>query len=415
MLQQAANRPIGGAMPELQRVAIVDPSDATREPLRNLLLGLDSVWLEAESPRYEFFLEVVQQSQPDIAIVVMDSDHNKALHLIGQLASAMPQLAILAVSSRTDGPFILQTLRSGAREFLTQPLALEELLTALQRIRTQRHSSPDLNGVGPSTGSMVIAVAGSRGGIGSTTVAVNLGTVLAQDPHNNVVLIDLDLALGDTDVSLDIMPSYTLADVAMNIDRLDMTFLRGSLIKHSTGLSLLPHPVQLEDSGLIQEEHLQRVLGLLKVTYTHVILDLSKSYRPLDFTAMQAADIVLLVAQLDLSSIRNVVRLLMAFGNTEGLADKVRVVLNRVGSDDEEITLKKAEETIGRSVFWQIPNDTRNVMSARNAGVPLIQHAPRSKACQAILGMANALSGGQLALNGSVAAKPEKKKSFLFF
>jgi pilus assembly protein CpaE len=177
----------------------------------------------------------------------------------------------------------------------------------------------------------------------------------------------------------------------------------------------LPHPVQLEDSGLIQEEHLQRVLGLLKVTYTHVILDLSKSYRPLDFTAMQAADIVLLVAQLDLSSIRNVVRLLMAFGNTEGLADKVRVVLNRVGSDDEEITLKKAEETIGRSVFWQIPNDTRNVMSARNAGVPLIQHAPRSKACQAILGMANALSGGQLALNGSVAAKPEKKKSFLFF
>jgi pilus assembly protein CpaE len=400
-------------MKDLQRVAIVDPSEATREPLRNLLLGLDSVWLEAESPRYEFFPEVVQQSQPDIAIVVMDSDQNKALQVIGQLAAAMPHLAILAVSSRTDGPFILQTLRSGAREFLTQPLALEELLTALQRIRSQRVSAPELNGFGSSSSSLVLAVAGSRGGIGSTTLAVNLGCILAQDPHNNVVLIDLDLALGDTDVALDVMPSYTLADVAMNIDRLDMTFLRGSLIKHATGLSLLPHPVQLEDAGLIQEEHLQRVLGLLKVTYSHVILDLSKSYRPTDFAAMQAADIVLLVAQLELASIRNVVRLLMAFNNVEGLSEKVRVVLNRVGSDDEEITLKKAEETIGRAVFWQIPNDSKHVMSARNVGEPLIQHAPRSKVCQSIVGMAEAISGGQLRLPG--ASKPEKKKGFLFF
>jgi pilus assembly protein CpaE len=402
-------------MKDVQRVAIVDPSEATREPLRNLLLGLDTVWLEAESPRYEFFLEVVQQSQPDLAIVALDSEPTKALQLIGQLAATMPQLAILAVSSRTDGQFILQTLRTGAREFLTQPLALEELLTAMQRVRSQRSSNPELNGHAGPQGSMVIAVAGSRGGIGSTTLGVNLGCALAQDPHNNVVLIDLDLALGDTDVSLDIMPSYTLADVAMNIDRLDMTFLRGSLCKHSTGLSLLPHPVQLDDVGLIQEEHLQRVLGLLRATYSHVILDLSKSYRPTDYAALKAADVVLLVGQLELPSIRNIVRLMMAFGNQEGLAEKVRVVLNRVGSDDQDITLKKAEDTIGRSIFWQIPNDSKTVLGARNAGQPLIQHAPRSKVCQSILGMAATLNGGQPVIQHAGPAKTEKKKSFLFF
>ena len=95
-------------------------------------------------------------------------------------------------------------------------------------------------------------------------------------PNNNVALLDLDLALGDADVALDLMPDYTLADVALNIDRLDMTFLRRSLVKHSTGLSLLPHPVQMEDVGLIREEHLQRVIGLLRASYTHLILDLSK-------------------------------------------------------------------------------------------------------------------------------------------
>src|SRR5262249_17083055 len=125
-------------MKDVQRIAIVDPSDSTREPLRNLLLGVESVWLEAEGSRYEFFQDVVRQSDPDVAVVALDADHTKALQLIGQLATDHPGLPILAVSARGDGQSILQALRSGAKEFLTQPVVLEELLTALQRLRRTR-------------------------------------------------------------------------------------------------------------------------------------------------------------------------------------------------------------------------------------------------------------------------------------
>src|SRR5205823_10120491 len=96
---------------------------------------------------------------------------------------------------------------------------------------------------------------------------------LSQDGNHNVALVYLDLALGDADVALDLIPDYTLADVALNIDRLDMTFLRRSLSKHATGLSLLPHPVQMEDISLIHEDHLQRVIGLLRASYSHLIFD----------------------------------------------------------------------------------------------------------------------------------------------
>src|SRR5262245_52983211 len=125
-------------MKEVQRVTIVDPSDTTREPLRNMLLGVEAVWLEAECSRYELFLDVVQQSNPDIAVVALDADHAKALQLIGHLAAKFPGLPVLAVSARGDGQSILQALRSGAKEFLTQPVVLEELLTALQRLRQNR-------------------------------------------------------------------------------------------------------------------------------------------------------------------------------------------------------------------------------------------------------------------------------------
>src|SRR5947209_8320904 len=342
-------------MKDVQRVAIVDPSDATREPLRNLLLGVESVWLEAECSRYEFFLDVIRQSQPDVAVVALDADHAKALQLIAQLAQECPGMPILAVSGCGDGQAILQALRSGAKEFLTSPVVLEELLTAMQRLHRTRAVAEGGSLSGVNNGeSVVIAVAGVRGGVGTTSVAVNLGCTLAQDPNVAAALIDLDLALGDADVALDLMPDYTLADVALNIERLDMTFLRRSLSKHSTGLSLLPHPVQMEDIGLIHEEHLQRVIGLLRASYSHLFLDLSKRFTPTDMTAMHMADVILVVAQLELSSLRNIVRMLMTLGANENLADKVKVVINRVGSEGD-IPLKKAEETIGKPIFWQVP------------------------------------------------------------
>src|SRR5262245_19819369 len=397
-------------MRDVQRIAIVDPADATREPLRNMLLGVESVWLEAECSRYEFFLDVIRQSQPDVAVVSLDADHAKALQLIATLTQESPTLPILAVSGRGDGQSILQALRSGAKEFLTAPVVLEELLVALQRLaRTRIAQDGSMIGAAAKTDSLVIALCGSRGGVGCTSLAVNLGATLAQDPAAGVALIDLDLALGDADVALDLMPDYTLADVALNIERLDMTFLRRSLCKHETGLSLLPHPVQMEDIALIHEDHLGRVIGLLRASYTHLVFDLSKRFTPTDWTAMRMSDVILLVAQLELTSLRNVVRMLHTLGNEEGMADKIRIIFNRVGSDEGEITLKKAEETIGKPIFWQVPNDFKAMVGARNAGVPLLRFAPRSKAQQSLVQLAETLCG-----KTPVEQKKERRGFFSF-
>jgi pilus assembly protein CpaE len=392
-------------MRDLQRIAIVDPNDTTRDELRTVLLGMETVWLEAECSRYEFFFDVIQQSSPEIVIISLDSDQGKALALIANLASQAPTMPILAVSARGDGQAILQALRSGAREFLTAPVVLEDLIKALRRLTPQGSSGDSANGTStrPRYESQVIAVLGSRGGVGCTSLAVNIGATMAQDPNNTSALIDLDLALGDADVALDLIADYTLADVALNIDRLDMAFLRRSLSKHSSGVSLLPHPVQMEDANLVREEHLQRMIGLLRSSYTHLILDLSKSFSMTDITALRASDVILLVAQLELSSLRNVVRMLMALDADEQMGPKVKIVLNRVGGDGD-INQKKAEETIGRAVFWEIPNEPKVILESHNQGIPLIQHAPKSKAQLAFSGLVNKLCGKEV-------APPAKEKS----
>ena len=400
-------------MKDVQRIAIVDPSDATREPLRNLLLGVEAVWLEAECSRYEFFVDVARQSCPDAVVITLDADHQKALQLIQQLTVEFPHMPILAVSARGDGQSILQALRAGAKEFLTAPVILEELLLALQRLRANRATGGDtynaLNGT-TRTESLVLSIVGSKGGVGCTSVAVNLGCCMARESKYNVALVDLDLALGDADVALDVIPDYTLADVAMNVDRLDMQFLRRSLCKHESGLSLLPHPVQMEDIALIHDEHLGRVIGLLRASYSHLIFDLSKRFTPTDLSAMRMSDVVLLVAQLELTSLRNVVRMLHTMDKEEGLGDKVKVVMNRVGVEDSDITLEKAQETIGKPIYWQVPNDFKSMLGARNAGIPLLIHAPKCRVHQSLTGLADALCG-----KTPTEAPKEKRRSFFSF
>jgi len=379
------------AMSNILRIAIVDPNDLQRESLKNMLLGIDTLWLEAECSRYEFFADVVAQTNPDIGIVAIDADPQKALELVARLTLNSPDCAVLVVSSSSDGGLILQALRAGAKEFLTLPLRIDDLLAALGRISERR-----IGGEGRARGSQVFAVAGAIGGVGTTSLAVNLGCILAKQPQNSVVLLDMDLCLGDADVFLDAIPDYTLVDVAQNVNRLDFTLLKRSLTKHSSGLYLLPRPVQLEDVGIITPENMQRVIGLLKATFTHLILDLSKGYSAVDMVALETANHILLVTQLDLPCLRNVVRLMMSFSNMEGMAEKVKIIVNRVGLDSGQITQKKAEETIGREIFWQIPNDYRTMIEARNNGIPLIEGAPKAAITHSLQALAKALSGEEV-------------------
>ena len=394
-------------MANVLRLAIVDPDDGKRDDLKTLLLGIDTVWLEAECSRYDFFPSIVEQSSPDVGIIAIDSDPDRAIELIQELTdSAQCQIAV--VSESNDGGLILRAMRAGAKEFLTQPLQTDEFLTALERL-----GNGGKDGESKGRGCKCIAIAGASGGVGSTSMAVNLGCALAAHEANNVVLIDLDISLGDADVFLDTIPDYTLADVSQNVSRMDFSLLKKSLTKHSSGLYLLPRPVQLQDGNLITAEDIRRVIGLLKASFSHVILDLSKAYNKLDMVALEEASEVLLVTQLDLPCLRNVVRLMMSFDEVDGLKDKTRIVVNRVGLDAGQIGLKKAQETIGREIFCQIPNDYRVMVEVRNNGIPLLEQAPKAGITQAVLDLAAAFSGGELA--ETIGDKPVSSAGWMNF
>jgi pilus assembly protein CpaE len=398
-------------MKSVIRLALVDPSDASRNTLKTLLLGIDAVWLEAECSRYEFFSDVLKQTQPDIALVAIDSNPQAGLDVVAHIHQNYPSCNILVLSSSQEGTLILQAMRNGAKEFLASPLKLDDFLSALERIRQQMGK---IQGDGQVRASQVISVAGVSGGIGCTSLAINLGCCLAQHPGRSVAIIDLDLALGDADVWLDIIPDYTIQDVAENISRLDYSLLRRSLTKHECGAFLLPRPVEMEDKTLIGGDEMRRIIALLKATFTHLVIDLSKSYGHLDQAAMAASDVILIVTQLDLPSLRNANRLMQYFKRQDGLFEKVKIVVNRMGLEDSSISLNKALEVLGHEIFAQIPNEYGTMVEARNNGVPLITQAPKARLTKSIIQLAQNLDLNSESDDKLEEKKPQRKSLFSF-
>ena len=399
-------------MKHVIRLAIVDPKDSSRSSLKNMLLGIDSVWLDAECSNYEYFADVAMQTQPAIALISLDSNPEVALELVARLTRDLPSCSVLVVSGSTEGSLILRAMRAGAKEFLNYPLNIEDFLSALDRIRVTVGSRA---GDGQAKSSQVITIAGVSGGVGCTSLAINLACVLAQNQRNNVAIIDLDLSLGDADVWLDIIPDYTIQDVAENINRLDYALLKRSLTKHECGAFLLPRPVHLETRAPFTPDELRRVIALLKATFTHLVIDVSKSFNALDIAAMEASDSILLITQLDLPCLRNVVRVLQFFDQQEKIAEKVKVIVNRLGLQDTQISLSKALETIGRQVYWQIPNDYGTMVESRNNGVPLLTYAPKSRLTKEIERLANALDSGSTGDRSATTEEAKPKKRLFSF
>lgn len=390
----------------MQRIVICDPNDSSREHMRALLLGIDFAFLDAECKRYDAFLDIIADNPPDLAIVHLDADKGKAAGLLSQVSQQFPHVPVLVVSNNHAA--ILEALQAGAKQFLTEPVSLEDLLRVIRKALTEVGHSTSSSGTGVITRtsgqSYIYAVLGARGGIGSTSVAVNLAASLAADRDNHVALVDLDLALGDAGVHLSVTPNYTLADLAANIDKLDLNFLKRSMVKHEeTGISFLDRPVQISDIDVVEGAHVDRVLSLLKLSYSHLVLDISKRFTAVDAAALAVADQILLVTQLELSSVLNATRVLAALAALDEAGDRVKIVLNKAGAEAEEderhrISPKKAEEIIGKPFYWSIPYEPRPFAASRNEGVPLLKSAAKSRSNQALVGLAAALTNKQIAV-----------------
>ncbi len=380
-------------MKDAVRIILIDPNARSRQVLQQQLQNLKEVAVDLIEicHAYQSAIKRIAALVPDLVLVVVDDNLELALELIETISRSHPEVTLVPAGSGSDhdATMILRSIRAGAREFLPLPILGDELVEVFRRNTNARNTDTPAGPRGPQ----VIAVTGAAGGVGCTSLAVNLATTMAKLTRRDTVLADFDLLLGSLEECLAVIPDNSLEVVVRNIDDMDPSLLKRWLPRHTCGLYMLPHPVCMEEAARLDPELLRQVLALLKQSFSTVVIDTSKGLQLTDFLAFETADVILVVVQLNLNCTRNTVRLLQYLRQFEGLGDKIRLVVNRLNSPLTEISLKKAEELLKTPVNWLLPNATKLFRPSRTQGVPIdeVDGGAGSKAHEALLTIAQAL------------------------
>lgn len=300
-----------------------------------------------------------------IGIEVGDSVE-QALALVKELHERMPRLAILVAARDTSVALMRSALEAGATDLLSLPLEKEELNKALLKVthlRTAQHAAPQ------GVSGEIITLCGARGGLGVTTLAVNLAVRLHSLTEAKVALVDLDLQRGDVATFLNLAPTQSLAAMAAAHGEVDELLLYSTLTRHPSGIFVLAAPLQVEEADLIGHDEVTVALGLLRARFRFTLVDTARTLTGASLAAFAQTDRILLITDLSVPAVRSTRRTLEVLERLKAPAQQIDLLLMETGPG--AVGLSDAVRAMGKEPTFTIPRDEAAAMSALNAGAPL--------------------------------------------
>ncbi len=297
-------------------------------------------------------------TKPDVIIV----DTRGARAIPPSMAAVKrqhPAIGFLVVASDSDPAVLLEAMRAGATEFVQEPVTADALGQAISRLVAHRAS--------PATTGQVIAFVGAKGGVGTTTTAVNVATVLARLSKNPTLLADFHVAYGDAAVFLGADPRFSLIDALDNMHRLDAEFLKSLVAKTSSGVDLLAsadHPL----SRVVDARQLGSIVQLAASQYAFTILDVPSS-DPIALDSLDDVANVVIVANQELATVRNAGRMSTALRSRYPNTTVSTIINRRDGK--AEIDQRDVEKAVGGNIAHLFPSDYRRALTAMHTGRPL--------------------------------------------
>lgn len=334
-------------------------------------------------------LESFDQSAPQMTILEIDADSQRALETIRSLQSVRPVRDIFLTGAPPDSTVLLEALRAGVKEFFPYPVDHQTVSQALRRYVESR-VSPEFK-EGPAAG-RVVSVMGSSGGLGTTSLAVNLAvSIQAQDPDKSVVLVEVDQQSGNLPVYLDLTPSYSFQDITKDFPRLDDALVKKFLIDHESGIQVLPSGYDDLHAGRLDAFGVKETVALLSSLFDYVVIDVGHTLEAPSLEALSLSNLILLVSTLQVPVIHRTEGLLQAL-TQQGIEGLIELVVNRY-RDDEAGLIEETVSVLQHRVAWRLPEDGISARQAINQGAPCVLSHPKSSLAKSYIGLAKSVSG----------------------
>lgn len=385
-----------GVVPEQLRAVLISSDDHVREivfeAIRSgelpITIGLDII--PPPRPLDSEHLERLRSYEPHVVILDMADDPERNIRTAATIGSGVPRTALVGLGPELDASRLLDAMRAGILEYVPGPVEPANVRDALQRVMRKSGWGGSLEG---RRNGKLLAFFSPKGGSGSTTVVTNVGIELHRLTGKKTLLVDLDLELGEIASHLGVRPRFHFVDLVRNIHRMDADLLASYIESHKSGVQVLSAPFEPEIGEQVSGEQIARILGLLRSHYDYVLVDTSKSLAAPALAALQTADPIFLVTNMDVPSLRNLKRCLPILdGATAGDSERLRLVVNRFNAKSL-VRLEDIEETLGIDVYWTLSNDFDTVITSISAGQPLVLEGS-SRYAKELKALARDIAGG---------------------
>jgi pilus assembly protein CpaE len=402
------------------RVVIVDDISETREHLTKLLSFESDIQVVGTAASGDEAVELAGKLTPDILLMDINMPGMDGIATTERISATFPATSIIMMSVQGEADYLRRSMLAGAREFLVKPFSSDELTTSIRQV----HAREKLK-----RSRMVMAVAGTpggpadtskkagrivtlfapKGGVGRTTLAVNLAVALAGEQRQTVTLVDGSFQFGDVGVLLNLNPkNKSIIDVVADPGAADEELVDTTLISHSTGIKVLLAPPSPEMAELVTVDQIRRIIGRLRATNDFTVIDLWPHFNDVTLALLDASDVILTILTLEISNIKNI-RLFLEVADQLGYADRIKLVLNRADSAFG-IRVADVESSVGRKIDHQVVSDGRTVVYALNRGVPFVWSNSQAPVSEDILKVSRALVA-EVASSEAEAEKEKARKS----
>jgi len=377
-------------------MAFIEPGE-TQEQIRAALKADGEFLLICEENGAGKAAKSVHAAAPDIILVDHRLDGQPSLDLVDELALRFPEIPIVALLGEAEGLRAQQYLLAGVRTFMIKPFTQESLLGTLRRVRElearRRAAQPsaEFGGQEQTTPLQILTVYSPRGGVGCSTIAINLAIALHEQLDVRVLLIEGKMIFGHLGLMLNLRPQNTIADLIPHAGALDDNLVEEVVSRHASGIRVLLGPPDLNVGRGIRPDDLYNVIKAVSRTYDVIVIDAGSFLNDNTVTLMDASDRVLLVTTPDLAALHDASRFIQLTHTLGFPPEKVLTVLNRAGMQGG-VKIREIASALHQLLFAQISEGNARVVYSLNRGVPLLLSSPHNRMGKDISDLALRLS-----------------------
>jgi pilus assembly protein CpaE len=385
-------------------MAVLYGTGNLRPDIREILESLPQLKVVGQATDIENFWSQPQTPPPDMVLVDLDGGVSLPPWL-EDLTQDLTQTPVLVCSHNREPDFLIRAMQLGVREFLPLPLKKADVEAAVERVWIAKRRLRSASG----RQGRLLVITGHKGGVGTTSIAVNLAIALADIALESVALVDLGRPFPDVGNFLDQSPSHTIFDLFQNLANLDQAFLQRIMQPYESRLAILHGCSDIKEQDFLDSESMEKIFAHLKGLYKWIIVDLSHWLDGFFMQVIREADLVLLLTELTIPDLKNLKKLWPVLQEVAPGREKLKIVINR-HQKGIDLQLSDLEQVIQRPVFDLLPWDSSPLAEAITKGVPLATIAPRSKIYRSLYRLAQRLKedSREVAEEATVSTAPRR-------